>query len=72
LAAFLWAVDNPDLHWNLGALPALLRYCQRYCILRNDRQTRFDVMRIWLEHDPVAFAILVLGIAAVELLVFSF
>jgi hypothetical protein len=31
-----------------------------------------DVMRIWLEHDPVALAILVLGIAAVELLALSF
>jgi hypothetical protein len=28
-------------------------------------------MRIWLEHDPVALAILVFGIAAVELLAFS-
>jgi hypothetical protein len=54
-------VDNLDLHWNLGALPAL-----------TIGQTRLDVMRIWLEHDPVAFAILVLGIAAVELLVFVF
>jgi len=30
------------------------------------------MMRIWLEHDPVALAILVFGIAAVELLALSF
>jgi hypothetical protein len=29
-------------------------------------------MRRWLEYDPVALAILVLGIAAVELLSLSF
>ena len=29
-------------------------------------------MRIWLEHDSVALAILVFGIAAVELLALSF
>jgi len=29
-------------------------------------------MRIWLEHDPVALAVLICGIAAVELLAFSF
>jgi hypothetical protein len=28
-------------------------------------------MRIWLEYDPVALAVLVLGIAAVELLAFN-
>jgi hypothetical protein len=28
-------------------------------------------MRIWLEHDSVALAMLVFGIAAVELLAFS-
>jgi hypothetical protein len=28
-------------------------------------------MRIWLEHDLVALAVLVFGIAAVELLAFS-
>jgi len=28
-------------------------------------------MRVWLEHDPVALAVLVLGIAAIELLAFS-
>jgi hypothetical protein len=27
-------------------------------------------MRIWLEHDPVALALLVIGLAAVELLAF--
>ena len=27
-------------------------------------------MRIWLEHDPVALAFLVIGLAAVELLAF--
>ena len=26
------------------------------------------VMRTWLEHDPVAFVVLIVGIAAVELL----
>ena len=31
-----------------------------------------NMMRIWLEHDPVALAILVFGIAAVELLALSF
>ena len=31
-----------------------------------------NIMRIWLEHDPVALAILVVGIAAVELLAPSF
>jgi hypothetical protein len=30
-----------------------------------------EVMRFWLEHDPVALAVLVFGIAAVELLAFS-
>jgi hypothetical protein len=30
------------------------------------------MMRIWLEHDPVALAILIFGIAAVELLALSF
>ncbi len=29
-------------------------------------------MRTWLEHDPVALAVLVVGIAAVELLALSF
>jgi hypothetical protein len=29
-------------------------------------------MRLWLEYDPVALAVLVLGIAAVELLSFTF
>ena len=29
-----------------------------------------DIMRIWLEHDPVALALLVIGLAAVELLAF--
>jgi len=29
-------------------------------------------MGIWLEYDPVALAVLVFGIAAVELLAFSF
>lgn len=29
-------------------------------------------MHIWLEYDAIAFAILVFGIAAVELLVLSF
>jgi hypothetical protein len=28
-------------------------------------------MRVWLEQDPVALAVLLLGIAAVELLAFS-
>jgi hypothetical protein len=28
-------------------------------------------MRIWLEHDPVALAVLLFGLAAVELLAFS-
>jgi hypothetical protein len=28
-------------------------------------------MRIWLEYDPVALAVLALGIAVVELLAFS-
>jgi hypothetical protein len=27
-------------------------------------------MRIWLEHDPIALALLVIGLAAVELLAF--
>jgi len=27
-------------------------------------------MRIWLEHDPVALALLVVGLATVELLAF--
>jgi hypothetical protein len=30
------------------------------------------IMRTWLEHDPVALAVLVVGIAAVELLALSF
>ena len=30
-----------------------------------------NVMRIWLEHDPVALAVLIFGIAAVELLALS-
>jgi hypothetical protein len=30
------------------------------------------IMRIWLEYDPVALAVLVFGIAAVELLALSF
>jgi|SRR5271166_2570099 len=29
------------------------------------------IMRTWLEHDPVALAVLVVGIAAVELLALS-
>jgi hypothetical protein len=29
-----------------------------------------DIMRIWLGHDPVALALLVIGLAAVELLAF--
>jgi hypothetical protein len=29
------------------------------------------IMRTWLEYDPVALAVLVVGIAAVELLAFS-
>jgi hypothetical protein len=29
------------------------------------------IMRVWLEHDPVALAVLVIGLAAVELLAFS-
>ena len=46
-----------------------------------DRKARKDnlrtvetgkMMRIWLEHDPVALAILIFGIAAVELLALSF
>jgi hypothetical protein len=28
------------------------------------------MMRIWLEHDPVALAMLVIGLATVELLAF--
>jgi hypothetical protein len=28
-------------------------------------------MRVWLEYDPVALTVLLLGIAAVELLAFS-
>jgi hypothetical protein len=28
-------------------------------------------MRIWLEYDPVALAVLVLGIAAIEFLAFN-
>jgi hypothetical protein len=31
-----------------------------------------DVMRLWLAHDPVALAVLVVGIAAVEWLSLSF
>jgi len=31
-----------------------------------------NMMRLWLEHDPVALAVLVFGIAAVELLALSF
>ena len=31
-----------------------------------------EIMRLWLEYDPVALAVLVLGIAAVELLSFTF
>jgi hypothetical protein len=27
-------------------------------------------MRIWLEHDPIALALLVIGLAVVELLAF--
>jgi hypothetical protein len=30
-----------------------------------------SIMRIWLEYDPVALAVLVFGIAAVELLALS-
>jgi hypothetical protein len=29
------------------------------------------IMRIWLEYDPIALAVLVFGIAAVELLAFN-
>jgi hypothetical protein len=32
---------------------------------------KVGIMRIWLEYDPVALAVLVFGIAAVELLAFS-
>jgi hypothetical protein len=32
---------------------------------------RVGIMRIWLEYDPVALAVLAFGIAAVELLAFS-
>jgi hypothetical protein len=31
-----------------------------------------DIMRLWLEYDTVALAVLVLGIAAVELLSLTF
>jgi hypothetical protein len=30
-----------------------------------------SIMRIWLEYDPIALAVLALGIAAVELLAWS-
>ena len=29
-----------------------------------------DIMLVWLEHDPVALALLVMGLAAIELLAF--
>jgi len=48
-----------------------------YCDLSESKwarpMVRMDkIMRRWLEYDPVALAILVLGIAAVELLSLSF
>ena len=33
-------------------------------------KTEKKIMRIWLEHDPVALALLVFGLATVELLAF--
>ena len=34
------------------------------------KQNGEKTMRIWLEHDPVALALLVVGLATVELLAF--
>ena len=40
--------------------------------LQNDElsKTGKETMRIWLEHDPVALALLVVGLGTVELLAF--
>jgi hypothetical protein len=37
---------------------------------RAEARLLVDIMRIWLEHDPVALALLVIGLAGVELLAF--
>ena len=36
------------------------------------KQNGEKTMRIWLEHDPVALALLLVGLATVELLAFIF
>ena len=46
----------------------LCRFCKVMDGASFKSKTEKKIMRIWLEHDPVALALLVLGLAAVELL----
>jgi hypothetical protein len=75
-----YAVENPC---RCAALPSPLSPCRHTGIPASPEwrprvseyhcvrlQYLADIMPIWLEHDPVALVLLVIGLAAVELLAF--